>query len=229
MYDPFIEAFNYALGWLSKVNVEGLPMFEEKRQIVFIRRDSQAIETETYHQGSYKPDIILIKRSMRCKFGPSKPSLSWRNILSTVEVKRSDSGGKAKARSVKSRYDADFMDLRGDKVARSFKPPQSAPQKVVSEEYSTHHCMSIALHFSSHSHQDQSRHAPAQEAGVYPLRLRIGHSHPKRRAENCAKSLIPSRRGPGAMESQNLVRPANRGQSRTNGRQKSWRDRKSKR
>ena len=254
MYDPLIKAFNYALDQLSKVDVGGLPKFKKERQIVFARSDTNCIGTETYLQGSYKPDIILIKWSkfkteygseyhpysesyrsgVCCKSRRSKPPLSWSNILSTVEVKRGDSGGagsegKAKARSVKSKYDADFTDLQGDEVAESSKLPQSAPQKMVDEEYPMHRCMSIALLFSSHSHQVQLGHALAREVKVLNLRLRIVRPHPKRGAENCTKPPRPSRRGPGAMESQNLVRPANRGRSRTNRRQKSQRGRKSKR
>jgi len=200
MYDPLIEAFNSALGLLSKVNVKGLPGFEKKRKIVFVRRESKPIGTETYRQGAYKPDIILIKSSMHCKSDPSKPSLGWRNILSTVEVKHSDSGGKVKARSVKSKYNAAFEDLRGDGVTESLKPPQSAPQKMVREEYPTYQCMSIALHFSSHSHQVQLRHAPAQESRIHHFRLRNGRSHPKRGAENSTKPQRPPRRGPGAID-----------------------------
>jgi len=252
MYDPLIKAFNYALDRLSKVSVGGLPKFKEERQIVFARSDTKCIGTETYLQGSYNPDIILIKWSkfktecgyepysesyrseICCKSWRNKPPLSWRNILSTVEVKRGDaggagSGGKAKARSVKSKYDAGFMDLRGDGVTESLKPPQSAPQEMVDEEYPMHRCMSIALLFPSHSHQVQSGHPLAREVKVLNLRLRIGRSHPKRGAENSTKPQGLSRRGPGAIESQNLVGPANRGRSQTNRRQKSWRDRKSKR
>ena len=177
MYDPLIKAFNYALDRLSKVDVGGLPKFKNERQIVFARSDTSCIGTETYLQGSYKPDIILIKwnkfkteygskyhpysesygSEICCKSRRGKPYLSWSNILSTVEVKRGDSGGagsegKAKARSVKSKYDAGFMDLQGDEVPESSKLPQSAPQKMVDEEYPMDRCMSIALLFSSRSH-----------------------------------------------------------------------------
>lgn len=95
-----------------------------------------AFGTKTYLQGLYKPDIILIKWSkfkteygskhhpysesyrseICCRSWHSKPPLGWCNILSTVEVKPGDSGGagsegKAKARSVKLKYDTGFMDL----------------------------------------------------------------------------------------------------------------------
>ena len=121
------------------------------------------------------------------------------------------------------------MDLRGDEVPESSKLPQSAPQKMVDEEYPMDRCMSITLLPPSYSHQVQLGHALVREVKVLNLRLRIGRSHPKRGAENCTKPPRPSRRGPGAMESQNLVGPANRRRSRTNRREKSRRDRKSKR
>ena len=63
MYDPLIKALNCALDRLSKVNVDGLPEFKKERQVVFARSKTKCIETETYLQGSYKPDIILIKWS----------------------------------------------------------------------------------------------------------------------------------------------------------------------
>ena len=236
MYTPLIKAFNYALDRLSKVDVDGLPKFKKERQIVFARSDAKCIGTETYLQGSYKPDLILIKWSkfkteygyegrpysesyrldMCCKSGRDKPPLGWCNILSTVEVKRGDSGGAgseggAKARSVKPKYDGGFTNLQGDEVVGSSKPQQSVPQKMVDEEYSTHRCMSITLLFSSHSHQVQSGHALAREVKVYHLRLRIGRSHLKRGAENCTNPPRPTRREPGAMESQDLVGPANLG------------------
>jgi len=255
MYTPLIKAFNYSLDRLSKVDVTGLPKFEEEHQIVFVPSDAKYIGTETYLQGSYKPDIILIKWNkfkaeygsknknqpysesyrlpMRGKSGRS--SLSWRNILSTVEVKRDDSGGagskdKAMERSVKPKYTGGFGDLQDREVvgSSSSKLPQSAPQKMVDEEYSTRRCMSTALLFSSHSHQVQSEHALAREVKVSHLRPRIGRYHPKRGAENSTKPQKLPRRGPRAMEPQNLVGPANRGRNRTNQRQKSRRNRKSK-
>ena len=249
MYDLLIKAFNCALDRLSRVNIDGLPEFKKERQIVFARSDTECIRTETYLQGSYEPDIILIKWSkfkteygykdhsylesyisdICCKPGRDVPPLNWRNILSTVEVKRGDSEGKAKARSVKLPYNGGFRNLRGEAVESS-KLPQSAPQKtMVDEGYQTHRCVSIAPLFSSHSHQVQSGQALAREVKVSHFRLRIGRSHPERGAENCTKSTEPSRRGPGAMEPQSPVGSASREQSRTNQRQKSRRDRKSKR
>jgi len=174
MYDPLIKAFNCALDRLSRVDVDGLPEFKKERQIVFARSDTECIGTEAYLQGSYEPDIILIKWSkfkteyeyedrsylesyisdICCKPSRDVPPLSWRNILSTVEVEHGDSEGKAKARSVKLPYNGGFTNLQGDEAVGSSKLPQSAPQKImVDEEYPTHRCVFIAPLFSSHSHQ----------------------------------------------------------------------------
>lgn len=194
MYNPLIKAFNYALDWLSKVNIGGLPEFKKECQIIFARSNTNCIGTETYLQGLYKPDIILIKWSkfktkygskhqpysdsyrleICCKSQHGKAPLSWSNILLTVEVKRGESGGtgsegKAKARSVKLKYDANFTDLQGDEVAESSKLLQSVLQKMVDEEYLMHCCMSTVLLFSSRSHQVQLGHALAREVKVLNL------------------------------------------------------------
>ena len=194
MYNPLIKAFNYALDRLSKFDVPGLPEFKEKTQIVFARSDAKCIGSEDYLQGSYKPDIILVKwdtfkstygypnstyaESYKwdtcCESGSDKPALSWRNILSTIEVKRDSSGGadkggsqrskgKAKTKSVQSMYTRDFWDLEGDlRVAGPPNHPQSEPLKMVDEEFSTRSRMSIVLLcFSLHSHQPQLGHALA--------------------------------------------------------------------
>jgi hypothetical protein len=60
-HSVLIKAFNYALDRLSAITVSGLPEFQGERQIVFARSDPKRIETESYLQGSYKPDIILVK------------------------------------------------------------------------------------------------------------------------------------------------------------------------
>jgi hypothetical protein len=195
MYNPLIKAFNYALDRLSTYDVPGLPEFQEERQIVFARSDAKCIGSEHYLHGSYKPDLILIKwntfksahgappgdaysesytSDICCKSGRAEPALSWRNILSTVEVKRSGSRGagkgrsggskgKAKEKPVKSTDKERFLDLQGDlEVAGSSKLPQSPPQKMVDEEYSTQPRMSIVLlRFFSRSHQPQLGHALA--------------------------------------------------------------------
>jgi hypothetical protein len=106
MYLPFVKAFNYALDRLSGFDVPGLPEFQEKRQIVFARSSTRCIKSESYLQGSYKLDIILVKwdtfkRAHECNdaiYSKSyksnicsesdcdQPSLSWRNILSTLST-----------------------------------------------------------------------------------------------------------------------------------------------
>ena len=191
MYTPLIRAFNYALDQLSKFSVPGLPDFEEKRQIVFARSDAKCIESESYLQGSYKPDIVLLKWNVFkaahqcprvaysssyedlicCKSGCDQPTLSWRNLLSTIEVKRGDSGsarkggnkGKMEKQLAESTYTGDFSNLQGDlKVSEPPTPQQSAPPKMVSEEYPTRLRMSVPLpRLSSYSHQLQFRHALA--------------------------------------------------------------------
>ena len=60
MYSPLIKALKFALGQLSKMKVLGLPEFKEERQIVFARSDARCIESESYLQGLYKPDIVLV-------------------------------------------------------------------------------------------------------------------------------------------------------------------------
>ena len=163
-----------------------------------------------------------------CRPSRDEPPLSWRNILSTVEVKRGDSGSVGS--EGKSPYSGDFRNLRGAETVGSSKLPQSALRTIrVDEEYPSHRCVSIFFIFSSNYHQVQSGHALARKVKVSHLRLRIGRSHPERGAENCSKPTDPSRRGPGAMESQSLAGSASRGRSRTNQRQKSRGDRKGKR
>jgi len=208
MYDPLIVAFNYALDRLSKVDVTGLPEFKEERQIVFARSDTKCIGTETYLQGSYKPDIILIKWSkfktkygyegrpysesyslgICCESGRGKPPLGWFNILSTVEVKRGDSGGAGseggvKARSVKSKYAGGFTNLQGDEVLGSSKPQQSAPQKMVDEEHSTHRCMSITPFFFTFSPCSVGTRTGTRSQGLPPSTSDRPVSSQKRRRE----------------------------------------------
>ena len=88
---------------------------EEKRRIVFARSDAKCIGSENYLQGSYKPDIILVKWNVFkdvhgcgtacsesyksyicCESGRDKPDLSWCSILFAVEVKRGGFRGVSK-------------------------------------------------------------------------------------------------------------------------------------
>ena len=145
MYSPLVKAFNYALDKLSELVVPGLPPFQESRQIVFHRTDPEHIVSETYLQGSYKPDIVLLKwdcfktnleypkvpysqsheSDLCCKSGFTKPHLSWRNVLSTLEVRlgshrasdddRKESGNKPRARENFVKYTGDFGELGADR------------------------------------------------------------------------------------------------------------------
>jgi hypothetical protein len=60
-HSVLIKAPSYALDRLSGTTVSGLPEFQEERQTVFARSDAKRIGTESYLQGSYKLDIILVK------------------------------------------------------------------------------------------------------------------------------------------------------------------------
>ncbi|KAF9642015.1 hypothetical protein BDM02DRAFT_2818990 [Thelephora ganbajun] len=168
MYTPLVKAFNYALDRFSRCQMPGLPKFQEDRQIVFARSDAKGIKSESHLQSSYKPDIVLVKwnvfktahqctrvaysksyeSDVCCESGSNKPSLSWRNLLSTIEVKRGSPGGagnsgknpsKGKAKeNFKSTYTGDFEDLRGDlQAARPPEPSQSSSFRMVSEENPT--------------------------------------------------------------------------------------------
>ena len=181
MYSPLIKAFNYALDQLSKLEVPGLPEFQEERQIVFARSDAKCIESDSYLKGSYKPDIILVKWDVFkraqlcssfaypesyksyicCESSHSQPTLSWRNLLSTIEVKRGvgtsgkkKSKDKTRAKSIKSEYLGGFVDL--EEVLEATGPSiPSRTSKMVNEEYSVRTCSCIIHHLllPSHSHQ----------------------------------------------------------------------------
>ena len=175
MYSPLIRAFNYAFDRLSAFQVPGLPEFQGKRQLVFARSATKCIESESYLQGSYKPDIILVKwntfkgahecknaaysqsyeSNICCESGCDQPKLSWRNLLSTLEVKRGGLGGagnhgkrsskgKTKEQSVDSSYTAGFWDLKGDLEEKLSRAPQSAPFNMVEEENPTRTRMPIS-------------------------------------------------------------------------------------
>jgi len=82
MYNLLVKAFNYALDRLSKVDVDGLPEFKEERQIIFTCSDTKTIGPETYRQGLYKPDIILIKWSkFKTEYKPENDFYSESYIL----------------------------------------------------------------------------------------------------------------------------------------------------
>ena len=165
MYSPLIKALNSALDQLSKIKVPGLPDFSKDRQIVFARSDARCIESESYLQGSYKPDIVLIRwetlKKMQgkprasfshsytsdicCKSGCDQPKLNWRNLLSTVEVKRGSKPGGANKRFLKKVYSSDFEDLGAEPTTAeppTFRP-FALPQRA-REVYPTRSRMSIS-------------------------------------------------------------------------------------
>ena len=175
-------AFNYALDKLSGLEVEGLPSFQESNQIVFFRNDPKHVVTETYLQSSLKPDIVLARWNFfnRMRKTPNTPywrsyksdlcckamfRISWRNILSTLEVKRSSSkaseGGKRTSVDKLwiggkfGGYTGDFDGLGRDfQVAGpSSGPSLSAPREIVREGYSNRRRTSIFhTHPALHSH-----------------------------------------------------------------------------
>jgi hypothetical protein len=166
MYSPLIKAFNYALDRLSGLDVPGLPECDPKRQPVFVRSATKCIESESYLQGSYKPDIILLKwntfrrvhngindvyslsynTEVCCETGSDRSRLCWRNLLSTLEVKRGAPGeagnrgkqpskGNTKDKFVNLTYAEGFRDLKDDlEAAKPLKVLQSAPSGMVDEE-----------------------------------------------------------------------------------------------
>jgi len=115
MYLPLVKAFNYALHRLSSFKVPGLPEFREESHIAFARSATKCIKPGSYLQGSYKPDIVLVKwdtlkkahkcagvtyshswaSDVYCGSGCDQPTFSWGNLLSTLEVKRGGPGGGA--------------------------------------------------------------------------------------------------------------------------------------
>lgn len=112
MYSPLVKALNLALDRLSEIKVHGLPDFEEKHQIVFVHTNARNVATEDYFQRQFKPDIALLQwktfkklefedidgesppfsetysSDLCCKSGTTQPKFNWRNLLSTLEVKR---------------------------------------------------------------------------------------------------------------------------------------------
>ena len=166
MYSPLVKAWNYALDRLSKIKVPGLPDFKEDRQIVFARSDARCIKSESYLQGSYKPDIVLVRwrtlketqrerkapypmtylSDMCCKSGSDQPKLNWRNVLSTVEVKRGSSVLQgANEEFIETTYTSGFEDLRAEPTAAE-PPPPSPPARpgMVREIYITRSRSSVS-------------------------------------------------------------------------------------
>jgi hypothetical protein len=136
-----VKAFNYALDRLSRLDVPGLPEFQEERQIVFACATTVRVEPNPYLESPPNPDIVLVKwntfkwvhgcggaaysesyeSTMCCESGWYRPRLSWLDLLSTLEVKRGGPGdagqsekGRAKQKFVKPTYTGDFGKSGGD-------------------------------------------------------------------------------------------------------------------
>ena len=168
MYLPLVKAFNYALDRLSSFKAPGLPKFREEGRIVFACSATTCIRSESYLQGSYKPDIVLVKwntfkRAHECpnatysqsyesnichESGCNQPTLGWRNLLSTLEVKHSrfrntaafgigPSKGKAKRKLVQPTYSREFGNPVGPEGVPAPGAPQPMPPKMVREESQT--------------------------------------------------------------------------------------------
>jgi hypothetical protein len=130
MYNPFVRACNYALDKLSEVNVGGLPAYDEKKQIVFVRNHDRAVMSGSHQRDSrVRPDIVLLQwntfkkwrghddatysRSYKDDICVSnlefKKGLTWRKIRSTVEMKL---GGFSKRKERTKEFKANFDDLK---------------------------------------------------------------------------------------------------------------------
>jgi len=107
MYLPFTQALNRALSDLSKIQVNGLPKFDA--HIVFVLCD-KVVSSDRNSPGTlFKPDLAVISLEDAWKFhkldesgdvqsisqfinktaqGSPSGSISWKTILSVVEMKR---------------------------------------------------------------------------------------------------------------------------------------------
>ena len=167
-----VKAFNYALDRLSRLDVPGLPEFQEERQIVFACATTVRVEPNPYLEGPPNPDIVLVKwdtfkrvhgcgdatysesyeSTMCCKSCWYRPRLSQLDLLSTLGVKRGGHGdagqnekGRVKQNFVKSMYSGDFGKLGGDLEATTpAEYLQSVLLNVVGGDNSTPTCTSAS-------------------------------------------------------------------------------------
>ena len=148
----------------------GLLPSERSRQIVFLRTDPKHIASKTYLQGSYRPDIVLLRwdfsktyfeypkapypesheSGLRCESGFKKPHLSCKDVLSTLDPE----------------YAGDFGELRGDcQVMELSKSSRSPPPEMAGEEYWTRSgAFTIVAYPFFCSHQVQFHQALARES-----------------------------------------------------------------
>lgn len=114
MYSRLIKAFNYALGRLPNVKVPGLlpELVDSKPRSQFTRDSARCIESNSYFQGSYKPDTALVQwktfkaiprceeaanlnayiSDICCKSGRDQPKPQLAKLLVDVDV-----GGEAQS------------------------------------------------------------------------------------------------------------------------------------
>jgi hypothetical protein len=181
MYSPLVKASNSPLDELSEIKVPGLPDYNEGYQIVFVRTDARCVVPESPIQGQFKPDIVPLQwktfkviaggpsllfsatytSDICCRSGTHQPKFNWRNLLSTLEVKRGVNE-MAGERLRTKQYTSGFQDLSAGRPAA--EPPTSLPPTqpdMVQEEYPAHNRMSISpstlarllTHLSPDTHQ----------------------------------------------------------------------------
>jgi len=222
---------------------------QEKRRIVFARSDAKCIDSESYLQGSYKPDIILVKwdvfkrahqcpraaysesyeSHICCKSGKARwLQTSWHGWQESIQGQ-----GKRKFRQTDVHWGV--WGFQGDLEAAgpSAEPPRPSLPKMVTEEYPTRSrsCL-ILLCLPSHSHQPS-----------VPTRSGLRNQGSSSSTSDRPASLLQKRhrdlprRNSKVTKTQNLVSPVHRGQkhqasqgrgNRTNRRWKSRRDHRSK-
>ena len=165
MYPPLIKAFNYALDELSRLEVPGLPHFQESHQIVFARNNQNHTASKCRLQGSHKPDIVLIRwvdfekqrKGAEIPFSESHDSdvccmpafsISWRNVLSTLEVEPSAS--KLSEDSEEKPVDKPGAEGNCTRHIEDFGGPASP--EMIREGCLTCRMYIFPIHLSLHSH-----------------------------------------------------------------------------
>ena len=152
MYDPFVQACNYALEQLSRVRgVDGLPEFSEDERIVFARHDSWPVHSTRHQRQTWlRPDIVLLGWNSFKKWrgtldndsysrsynddiciSREKPphELTWNRVRSTLEMKIA---GLPKSGECAKGFSMGFGDL---KELDAFVPPQDDPEPEVFDDF----------------------------------------------------------------------------------------------